>query len=53
MKSSRMTPDIEFSPVDMVLKMKSQEEEKKEIFFVYLSAALKTPETKIPGKPGI
>lgn len=69
-KSIRMTPVMEFRPVDIVLtentnkvlidldcRLNSFSHESEELsifncYHIYLSAALNTPETNIPGKPG-
>lgn len=45
---------MEFKPVDMVLRRKIDSRKIKKIKkLIYLSAALKTPATKRPGRPGI
>lgn len=61
-KSSKMTADMEFKPVDSELKfpdvlgklkrMKLRQNQRNVNIATHLNAALKTPETKSPGKPG-
>lgn len=55
-KSSKITPVMEFRPVDIVLKEKIILPNcfKGSIFKImhYLNAALNIPDTKIPGKAG-